>query len=170
MQEKRYGIWAIATVSMIFLLTGIPFTESAVADEGKNIEIGKVIAGGMEIKAELEAPSAHQMPMMDKWMVMKPEKNVTHHLEVKTSVPGKGYRIPYSEVKATFLNLQSKKTFTKKAHPMFGGNFHYGVDVTLTKGKYEITIDVSPPTLMRMEESLNKWLKPVKTKFQFEVK
>ncbi len=124
----------------------------------------------MEIKAELEEPSAHQMLMMDKWMVMKPEKGVTHHLEVKTSVPKKGYRIPYSEVKATFLNLQSKKTFVKKVHPMFGGNFHYGVDVSLKKGKYEVTIDVSPPTIMRMEKSLNKWLKPVKTKFRFEVK
>lgn len=167
MREMRSRIWAFATVSMFFISTGMFFTGLAVADE---MEIGKVIVGGMEVEAELEAPTTQQMLMKGKWMMVKPKKNATHHLEVKTSVPGKGYRIPYSTVKATFLNLQSKKTFTKMVHPMFGGNFHYGTDVTLPKGKYELTIDVSPPSIMRMEESINKWLKPVKTKFRFEVK
>ena len=154
---------------LLAALVMVGFSAARVGGAEK-IEVGETVVGGMEIKAELEEPSEMQMLMKGKWRLIKPAKGDTHHLEVKTSVPGKGYRIPYSDVTATFIDLQSKEKFLKKAHPMFGGNFHYGVNVTLKKGKYEAIIDVAPSTMMRMEESLNKWMKPVQAKFQFEVK
>ncbi|MFQ5875778.1 MAG: iron transporter [Dehalococcoidia bacterium] len=170
MKDNQCKVLLIIALSLGLLAVGTPIPRRAEAHEAGKIEVGKTVVGGMEIEVELEEPSEMRMLMMGKWKLMKPAKGDTHHLEVKTSVPGKGYRIPYSDVRATFINLESKKEFVKKVAPMFGANFHYGVNVTLKKGKYEAVIDIAPPTMMRMEESLNKWLKPVQARFQFEVK
>ncbi len=170
MQKKWYWAFVIMTVSMIFLATGIHFARSVVAGEGRKIEIGKVVEGDMEIKAELEKPLSIQMiNNRGEWRIMKPGKGDTHHFDVETSIPKKGHRIPYSDVRATFINLRTKERFVKLVPPMIRDYFHYGTNVRLKKDKYEVIIEVGPPILAR-EVSFNKWMQPVKVNFQFEVK
>jgi len=42
--------------------------------------------------------------------------------------------------------------------------------IRLARGTYKVLVTVQPPTMMRMEAALNKWLKPVQAVFTFEVK
>ena len=170
MQKKWCWVCAIMTVSMIFLSTGIHFARSVVAGEDRKIEIGKAVEGDMEIKAELEKPFSIQMfNKKGEWKIMKPEKGDTHHFDVETSALKKGGGIPYSDVRATFINLRTKERFTKIVPPMFRDNFHYGTNVSLKKDKYEVIIEVGPPMLAR-EVTFNKWMQTTKVNFQFEVK
>ncbi len=170
MKGNQSRLVLVFVVSVSLLAAGTVMLGRAQAGEVEEIEVGKAVVGGMEIEVELEEPSEMQMLKGGEWRLIKPAKGDTHHLEVKISVPEKGYRIPYADVRATFIELRSKKEFRKKVFPMFGGNFYHGVNVTLEKGRYAVIVDVAPPTMMRMEESLNKWLKPVWAKFQFEAK
>ncbi len=109
------------------------------------------------------------VPGAGKDLILELGRGDTHHFDVETSIPKKGYRIPYSDVRATFINLRTKERFTKTVPPMFRDNFHYGTNVSLKKDKYEVIIEVGVPMLAR-EVTFNKWMQTTKVNFQFEVK
>ena len=44
-----------------------------------------------------------------------------------------------------------------------------GVNIRLEPGEYELILTVEPPTLMRVEGAIDKWLEPIEAKFTFVV-
>jgi hypothetical protein len=133
-------------------------------------KVGERVVGGMRIVVELEKPAMMRMLMQGMWMMRKPETGVTHHFEVVLEDPEFGGRIPYARVSAAFENLRTKSRFTKRLDPMYGEKLHYGADVRLARATYKVLVTVRPPTMMRMEAALNKWLQPVQAEFTFDVK
>lgn len=94
-------------------------------------------------------------------------KGETHHIEVKPESL-EGYRVPYMLVTATIIDEVSRSGKTVTLHPMFGGNFHYGANVTLEPKKYLLQFHLDPPTFMRSHTRENQWLVPVEAEFVFD--
>lgn len=91
----------------------------------------------------------------------------THHLEVKPESL-EGYRIPYMKITATLIEQDSEKGATVELHPMFGGNFHYGVNVVLKPKPYLVRFHLDPPTFIKGNLRKDQWLSPVEAEFIFD--
>lgn len=97
----------------------------------------------------------------------QPAANETHHLEVKPEAL-EGYRIPYMKTTVTIVDQDSQKTKTVELHPMFGGNFHYGVNVALEPKEYLLRFRLDPPAFMRGHAREKQWLTQVDAEFFFD--
>lgn len=155
----------LAGLLVLTLSLPLPYLASA----NRYGKLGAAVVGGMKIEVETEEPEKMQGLMGGSWMMMEPAKNDTHHFEVKLIDPQFGNRIPYAQVRATFVNLSTGARFEKAMEAMFGKNIHYGANLNLPPGKYRVTLYIDPPTMMREGEALNKWLKPVEAQFEFTV-
>ena len=154
---------------------------AGVAQESRSIAVGKQVIEDMRISVELERPKMMQMMMkgmgemgrmagMGGWKTFRPKAGeLTHHLTLVLAVPTTGERIPYAEVSATIVNVQTKDKMEKKLPAMFGENLIYGTNVFLKPGKYDLAITVEPPSVMRIEGGFDKWLKPIQANFSFQV-
>lgn len=98
---------------------------------------------------------------------MMPMPDETHHLEVKPESL-EGYRIPYISVTITITDQETQEKKTIEMHPMFGGNFHYGVNVALKPKQYLLRFHIDAPTFARGDERENQWLEPVDADFTFD--
>ena len=98
---------------------------------------------------------------------MKPMADETHHLEVKPESL-EGYRLPYMKVAVTIIDEETQEKKTIELHPMFGGNFHYGVNVALEPKQYLLKFHLDPPTFSRGHARENQWLEPVEAEFLFD--
>lgn len=110
------------------------------------------------------AVSAHEGAPSTKEILVTGE---THHLEVKPASL-EGYRIPNMEVTVKIIDdlTHSEKIVT--LHPMFGGNFHYGANVTLEPKKYRLVFHLDPPTFMREGKRMGQWLSAAEAEFPFD--
>ena len=107
---------------------------------------------------------------MGEWKTYRPKAGaLTHHLTVVLADPESGQHIPAAKVSATIVNKKTGKKMEKKLPPMFGKNLIYGANIFLKPGKYDLIVKVGPPSLMRVEGAINKWLKPIQAKFAFQV-
>lgn len=110
------------------------------------------------------AVSAHEgAPSIKKVMVT----GETHHLEVKPASL-EGYRIPNMEVTVKIIDDSTRSEKVVTLHPMFGGNFHYGANVTLEPKKYRLVFHFDPPTFMREGKRMDQWLSAVEAEFSFD--
>lgn len=91
----------------------------------------------------------------------------THHLEVKPESL-EGYRISYMKITATLIEQDSEKSAIVELHPMFGGNFHYGVNVALEPKQYLVRFHLDPPTFIKGDLRKDQWLSPVEAEFIFD--
>lgn len=180
----RYSLFAILLLAAL-LVGGLPLVSTvATAQESKTIPVGKQVVQGMAISVELEAPKVMQMMMsgmggmggmggtggMGEWKTYQPKAGaLTHHLTVVLAHPESGKHIPAAKVSASIVNKKTGKKIEKKLPPMFGKNLIYGANIFLKPGKYDLIVKVGPPSLMRVEGALNKWLKPIQAKFAFQV-
>lgn len=98
---------------------------------------------------------------------MMPMPDETHHLEVKPESL-EGYRIPYMKVTVTIIDQETQEKKIIEMHPMFGGNFHYGVNVGLKPKQYLLRFHLDIPTFVRGDERENQWLEPVDGDFTFD--
>lgn len=98
---------------------------------------------------------------------MKPMPDETHHLEVKPESL-EGYRIPYMSVTVTIIDQETQEKKTIEMHPMFGGNFHYGINVGLKPKQYLLRFHLDSPTFTRGDERESQWLEPVDVDFTFD--
>lgn len=98
---------------------------------------------------------------------MESVKGETHHLEVKPETI-EGYRLPYMKMTVTIIDQDSKKSSTLELHPMFGGNFHYGANVSLEPRKYLLRFQLEPPTFAREDPREKQWLTPLEAEFEFD--
>jgi hypothetical protein len=98
---------------------------------------------------------------------VKPGPDETHHIEVKPE-SAEGYRIPYMDVFVLIVDEQTKDEETFALHPMFSGNFHYGVNVSLKPGKYLLKFRLAPPSFVRGENRKAQWLERIDAEFPFD--
>ena len=166
-------------VVILGLVGPLVISTTVAAQEAKTTVVGKQVVNGMAIAVELEVPKVMQMMMkgmgemggMGEWKTFRPKPGaLTHHLTVILTDPETREQIPYASVSGTIINAQTKAKMTKKLPPMFGQNLIYGVNIRLEPGKYQLILTVEPPTLMRVEGAINKWLRPIQAKFSFDVK
>ncbi len=167
-QKNRLLSVGLRLLTIQALVVGLLFPTMGMAAQ---IEIGKKVVQGMKIRVWLEKPQKMQMLMKGMWMTYRPQAGaLTHHLGVDLIVPENGARIPYAKVSTTLTNSKSGKKTVKKLPAMFGKRLFYGANLKLAPGKYDLVVRVNPPTLMRMEGAMNKWVKPIEAKFTLTVK
>ncbi len=171
----RYSLFAILLLGVL-LMGGLHLVSTAAAaQESKTIQVGKQVVQGMAISVALEAPKVMQMMMsgmggMGEWKTYRPKPGaLTHHITVVLAHPESGKHIPAAKVSAAIVNKKTGKKIEKKLPPMFGKNLIYGANIFLKPGKYDLIVKVEPPSLMRVEGAINKWLKPIQAKFAFQV-
>ncbi len=129
----------------------------------RNVYMGiAVLATILMLFAFVSAHEVTSLPMKD-----ISSRGGTHHLEVKPESL-EGYRIPYIKVVATIIDQESQKTKTVELHPMFGGNFHYGVNVALEPKQYLLRFHLDPPSFMRGEKRMNQWVSAIDAEFLFD--
>jgi len=134
------------------------------------LEVGRREVGGMNVRVWLDKPMSMQMLMQGRWMTYRPKAGaLTHHLGIDLTVPGSGAIIPSAVIEATLTNRETGKAMTKKLPAMLGKRFVYGTNVRLDPGKYHLVVKITPPTIMRMGPSMNKWQKPVQAEFDLTV-
>lgn len=98
---------------------------------------------------------------------MKPAAGDTHHLEVKPETL-EGYRIPDMKITVKAIPQGGGPVIEKELEGMFGGNFHYGVNIALEPKKYLLKFHLDSPTFMREGARAELWLKPVDAEFTFD--
>ena len=98
---------------------------------------------------------------------IKPAAGDTHHLEVKPESL-EGYRIPNMEITVKAIPQDGSPVIEKKLDEMFGGNFHYGANITLEPKQYLLQFHLDPPTFMREGKRASQWLEPINAEFAFD--
>ncbi len=179
---RSYSLFAILLLAAL-LMGGLHLvSRAAAAQESKTIPVGKQVVQGMAISVELEPPKVMQMMMkgmggmggmegMGEWKTYQPKAGaLTHHITVVLAHPESGKHIPAAKVSASIVNKKTGKKMEKKLPPMFGKNLIYGANIFLKPCKYDLIVKVGPPSLMRVEGAINKWLKPIQAKFAFDLK
>ncbi len=173
---RSYSLFAILLLAAL-LMGGLHLVSTAAAaQESKTIRVGKQVVQGMAISVELEPPKVMQMMMggmegMGEWKTYQPKAGaLTHHITVVLAHPESGKHIPAAKVSASIVNKKTGKKMEKKLPPMFGKKLIYGANIFLKPGKYDLIVKVGPPSLMRVEGAINKWLKPIQAKFAFDLK
>lgn len=135
--------------------------------------IGRSTVDNMLVTLEIEGTEAMWMPMGNplKWHALPAAKADMFHVEVKPIDPVSKTRISYAEVKISALNLDTKKKWSGKLHPSWGGSgLHYGYNSPLAgDGNYEATVTVGVPSFGRTDENKDMWTKPVVAKFHFKL-
>lgn len=167
-----YKLRLLVLVSLVAPLV-VATTVTAQAQEAETTVVGEQVVNGMTIAVVLEAPKVMQMKMsgMEMWRTFQPTAGaLTHHLTVVLTDPETGQRIPYANAAATITNRQTRAEVKKNLPAMFGDKLVYGVNIFLEPGEYDLVITVEPPTLMRIEGAIDKWLTPVEARFVFDVK
>ena len=124
----------------------------------------------MNIRVWLDKPKQMQMQMQGMWQTFRPKAGeLTHHLGIDLTDSRSGGAIPTAVIKVNLTHRKSGKQIAKKLPAMFGKRLIYGANVRLEKGKYDLVVEIDPPTIMRMGPSINKWQTPVEAKFTFEI-
>lgn len=98
---------------------------------------------------------------------IKPAAGETHHLEVKPESL-EGHRLPYMKVAVVIIDQATNEQKEVEFHPMFGGNFHYGVNVGLQPKTYLLRFHLDPPAFARGHARENQWLVPIEAEFTFD--
>jgi len=98
---------------------------------------------------------------------MKPAVGDTHHLEVKPESL-EGYRIPDMKITVEAIPQGGGSVIEKELDGMFGGNFHYGVNIALEPKQYLLKFHLDPPTFMREGKRASQWLEPIDAEFTFD--
>lgn len=136
------------------------------ANAGKEDLVGTKVVKDMRIEFFMESPKSGMVMTSGKPMMMM--GTPTHHPEVKVFDTESGRFIPYLDVVARFKKLPNGKKFQIPLPAMLGGWFHYGRNATLPgKGKYRVTIEVTPQELMRYKRMAKKWATPTNVTFDF---
>jgi len=133
---------------------------------GKEDLVGTKVVEDMRIEFYMEAPKHGMVMTSGKPMMMA--GNPTHHPEVKVFDKKSGQFIPYMDVVLRFKKLSNGKELKIPLPPMLGGWFHYGRNASLPgKGRYQVTVDVTPQELMRYKRMAKKWATPASVKFDY---
>ena len=131
--------------------------------------LGSATWQGMKIVARASTPLPFVVFTGTSERMVKPTKKDSMHLMVMLSDADSGMAIPYASVWAT-ITRGGKVVFDERQWPMLSRYMgpHYGNDVALPgKGKYELTLLISPPQAARHMEYANVWLKPHRVTMSF---
>ena len=136
------------------------------ASAGKEDLVGTKVVKDMRIEFYMEAPKTGMVMTSGKPMMMM--GTPTHHPEVKVFDTQSGQFIPYLDVVLSFKKLSDGKKLQIRLPAMLGGWFHYGRNATLPgKGKYRVTLEVTPQELMRYKRMAKKWATPANVTFDY---
>jgi len=124
---------------------------------------------GMKIVARVTTPLPFVIFTGTSERTVKPTKKDSFHLMVMLSDAYNGVAIPYASVWAT-IRKAGKVVFDERQWPMISRYMgpHYGNDVALPgKGRYQLTLLISPPQAARHMEYAHVWLKPHRVTMSF---
>lgn len=102
----------------------------------------------------------------DELVQINPAPGENYHLEIKPQTL-EGYRIPNMDISVTITNTKTGETSVEHLHGMFGGNYHYGGNIALPAGVYNLAFHLDPPVFMREGGRANSWIEPVEADFNF---
>lgn len=134
--------------------------------EGERGKAGSETVGNLEIvlyvwgSRELVGPKAHLAP--------EPGRPVTHHLDVTVYDQLRRLSIPYLTVRATVIDMTTKRDFSVDLVPMIGEWLHYGANISLPhKGRYSILVSIHPPDITRYKHLADVWSTPAQAVFEY---
>jgi Fe2+ transport protein len=170
MDKRNSRAFPMVSHAMAALLLAASLLLAVGAQAAEEIEVGKREIGGMKVRVWLDEPMSMQMQMQGRWTTYRPKAGaLTHHLGIDLTVSGNGSVIPTAGVEAKLTNRKTGKSMTRKLPAMLGKRFVYGANVRLDPGKYDLVVKITPPTIMRMGPSINKYQKSVQAKFELTV-
>ena len=157
----------VCFLALLIALAGLCLAGPASA--GKEDLVGTKVVNDMRIEFYMEAPKHGMVMTSGKPMMMM--GTPTHHPEVKVFDTKSGRFIPYVDVVLRFKKLSNGKTLRVPLPAMLGGWFHYGRNAILPgKGKYRVTVEVTPQELMRYKRMAKKWAAPASITFDYNWK
>ncbi len=129
-------------------------------------KVGSTAVGHMEIilyvwgPRELVGPRAHVAP--------EPGQQVTHHLDVTVYDPLRKLYIPYLTVRATVIDMTTRREFSVDLVPMIGEWLHYGANIALPHtGRYSVLVSIQPPDIARYKHLADVWKTPAQAVFEY---
>ncbi len=157
----------IASLTLLMAVAGLCL--AGPANAGKEDLVGTKVVNDMRIEFYMEAPKRGMVMTSGKPMMMM--GTPTHHPEVKVFDKKSGQFLPYVDVVLRFKKLSNGKEIKIPLPPMLGGWFHYGRNAMLPgKGKYRVTVDVTPREMMRYKRMAKKWASPASITFDYNWK
>lgn len=134
--------------------------------EGERGRAGSTTVGNMEIvlyvwgPRELVGPRTHAAP--------EPGQKVTHHLDVTVFDQLRRLYIPYLNVRATVIDMTTRRESTVDLEPMIGEWVHYGANISLPHpGRYSIVVNIQPPDITRYKHLADVWNTPAQVAFEY---
>ena len=124
---------------------------------------------GMKIVARASTPLPFVVFSGTTERTVKPSPKDSMHLMVMLSDAHGGMAIPYASVWAT-IRKNGKVVYDERQWPMLSRYMgpHYGNDVALPgKGRYQLSLLISPPQAARHMEYAKLWLKPHRVTMTF---
>jgi len=131
--------------------------------------LGSASWQGMKIVARAATPLPFVVFSGTSERMVKPAMNDSMHLMVMLSDEDGGMAIPYASVWAT-IRKGGKVVYDERQWPMLSRYMgpHYGNDVALPgKGRYQLSLLISPPQAARHMEYAKVWLKPHRVTMTF---
>ena len=127
----------------------------------------------MVVIFELEAAKTMwvQMDNPPKWRERSVRRGEIYQLDVKPLDPRSNAVISHVNVTFKGVNRSNGKKMSGTLHPMWDASgLHYAVNSPLAgDGTYDLDILISMPTFGRVPEYRELWVKPVSTKFHFQL-
>lgn len=109
------------------------------------------------IEVEVEAPESAYVWENGQYVEKPPEPDDTFHFEVSLHDHESGIPVPYATVTAHFENYDTGVEADIPLEAILGHGIHYGTNIKLATGGYDVRITVTPPTFLRQDADKDRW-------------
>ena len=124
---------------------------------------GAATGGGLRVEVEAMPAQSIMAPVEGRWTQEAPAAGENLFLSVRLIDAATGEKVPYATVRARIGGEAGAAG--KPLRPLFGGKgFQYGGNFAAPSGDLEVTLDVEPPPLARVNDDGHRWSSPLSLK------
>jgi hypothetical protein len=124
---------------------------------------GTTAGGGLRVEVEALPAQPIMIPADGRWTTQAPGNGENLFLAVRLFDETTGEKVPYATIRARVGG--NPATAARPLRPLFGGKgFQYGGNFVAPAGDLEVSLEVEPPALARVNDDGRRWTSPLNLK------
>lgn len=141
----------------------LPQPPAARADSGAAQAVGTAEGGGLRVEVDTRPAQSLVVPVEGRWTTQVPGPGENLFLSVRLFDAATGEKVPYAAIHVRIGGDSASPA--KELQPLFGANgFQYGGNFAAPPGDLEVSIEVEPPPLARVNDDGHRWMSPLNLK------
>jgi hypothetical protein len=138
----------------------VPTPPTARLESGTAPIQGAAEGGGLRVEVDAMPAQPIVTPAEGHWTTQAPGPGENLFLSVRLFDATTGEKVPYATIRARVGGDDAPAA--KPLHPLFGAKgFQYGGNFAAPAGDLEVTLDVEPPPLGRVNDDGHRWASPL---------